>query len=280
VDERIESASPFPGHDTPYLYFGYVNNVPMLNVKGARRELRREEISPQQSVLSQRKDPDQYPELTYIGQLFSGFKLYRDWEFGHDSRQRDVYAADLPTSSLEEDASNLGLMLNNLWADPGIRPRLLEHLQIFYETAEGINTTISGGWVEARLEEKGNLTIPFIRLSDGTLRWLSLLTILLHPSPPPVVCIEEPELGLHPDVIRPLTKLLIEASGHMQLIVTTHSDALVDELTERPESVIVCEKHEKSTRMNRLDAQQLASWLKRYTLGELWHKGEIGGTRW
>ena len=85
---------------------------------------------------------------------------------------------------------------------------------------------------------------------------------------------------MHPDVIRPLAKLLIEASERMQLVVTTHSDALVEELTETPEAVIVCEKESGSTTLRRLRKQELSEWLEDYTLGELWHKGEIGGTRW
>jgi predicted ATPase len=94
------------------------------------------------------------------------------------------------------------------------------------------------------------------------------------------VCLEEPELGLHPDIIRPLAELLIKASQRMQLIVTTHSDALVDHLTDIPESVIVCEKEDGSTTLQRLDRRRLSSWLERYRLGELWRTGEIGGNRW
>jgi len=65
-----------------------------------------------------------------------------------------------------------------------------------------------------------------------------------------------------------------------QLIVTTHSDVLVDELTDMPESILVCEKEKGCTSMKRLDAAQLKDWLEKYSLGELWRKGEIGGTRW
>jgi predicted ATPase len=66
----------------------------------------------------------------------------------------------------------------------------------------------------------------------------------------------------------------------MQLIVTTHSDALVDQFTEAPDSVIVFEKEEGETEMRRLKKERLAAWLKRYTLGQLWRTGEIGGNRW
>ena len=280
TDERIEDAKEAPGKDRPYFYFGYERSRPLFNVKEGRRYLRREEIDPQKSVLSQRKDLTQYPEVTYLGQLFSSFRLYRNWQFGSDSDVRDLYGAERRNDFLEEDMSNLGLMLNRFRSDPRTKSELLRYLRMFYEEAEDIQTPIQGGLVDIRLEEKSKITISASRLSDGTLRWLALLTVLLHPSPPPLVCIEEPELGLHPDMIRPLAQLLGEASKRMQLIVTTHSDALVDEFTETPQDVIVCEKHSGSTEMRRLDREQLASWLERYTLGQLWHKGEIGGTRW
>jgi predicted ATPase len=131
-----------------------------------------------------------------------------------------------------------------------------------------------------RVEEENGIAILATRLSDGTLRWLSLLTILLHPEPPPLVCIEEPELGLHADMIRALVKLVVNASERMQRVVTTHSDAVVDELSGTPEAVIVCEKHESSTALKRLTQEELSEWLSRYTLGQLWRTGEIGGNHW
>ena len=280
VDERIENEKPDEGHDRPYLYFDYQGGRPVLNVGGERRSLRHEEIDPQKSILSQRKDPDQYPELTSLGKFFGSFRLYRNWEFGPNSQVRDLYGAELKSDFLDEDMSNLALMLNNLWAEPKCKGELRNNLKMFYDGAEEISTRIQGGLVDLRLEEQGEISIPASRLSDGTLRWLSLLTILLHPDPPPLVCIEEPELGLHPDIMRPLARLLLNAADRMQLFVTTHSDALVDELSQTPNAVIVCEKHDGSSVLKRLDADELSKWLKRYTLGQLWRTGEIGGNRW
>jgi predicted ATPase len=125
-----------------------------------------------------------------------------------------------------------------------------------------------------------NQPISATRLSDGTLRYLCLLAILCHPELPPLVCIEEPEIGLHPDILPAVAKLLVEASRRTQLIVTTHSDALVDALTDTPEAIVVCEKHEGSTTMRRLEKAALEDWLKDYSLGQLWQKGELGGNRW
>ena len=138
---------------------------------------------------------------------------------------------------------------------------------------------IEYGTVQVFIQE-GNVAIPATRLSDGTLRYLCLLAVLCDPDPPPLVCIEEPELGLHPDILPDLAGLLRDTSERCQLIVTTHSDTLVDALTETPESVVVCEKHDAQTRMRRLNGDDLSEWLKRYRLGEFWASGGIGGNRW
>ena len=127
---------------------------------------------------------------------------------------------------------------------------------------------------------EGDFSIPATRLSDGTLRYLCLLAILCDPEPPPLICIEEPELGLHPDILPKLADRLVAASERTQLIVTTHSDILVDAMTERPEAVVVCEKHEGRTEMKRLRKEDLAAWLGKYRLGQLWIDGQLGGKRW
>ena len=87
-------------------------------------------------------------------------------------------------------------------------------------------------------------------------------------------------MGLHPDVLSTLAELLKEASTRTQVIVTTHSDVLVDALTDRPEAVLVCSRDESGTAMQRLNRENLKPWLEKYRLGQLWTRGEIGGTRW
>jgi predicted ATPase len=118
--------------------------------------------------------------------------------------------------------------------------------------------------------------IPATRLSDGTIRFMAILAQLLSPTPPPLICMEEPELGLHPDAIALLASLLQEASTRTQLIVTTHSDILISALTEVADSVLVSE-YRNGTVMQRVESSQLRFWLDKYTLGEIWRIGEIGG---
>jgi len=87
-------------------------------------------------------------------------------------------------------------------------------------------------------------------------------------------------LGLHPDVIPKIAKLLIDASQRAQLVVTTHSESLVSSLSEIPESVVICERVLDGTTLRRLERERLNEWLERYSLGELWAMGEVGGNRW
>jgi predicted ATPase len=281
VDEAVEEEL-LRGLGAPGMSYRYQHGNPVLkNAAGTERALRREDIAADQSVLSQFKDPVAYPEITYLGKKYAKIRLYREWGTGPQTMPRLPQKTDLPGFSLAEDASNLGLVLNNLESRPGMRASLVEKLREFHEPISDISTKVHGGTVQLFLHEQGmKQAIPATRLSDGTLRFLCLLAILCHPSPPPLVCIEEPEIGLHPDVVPAVAKLLVEASQRMQLIVTTHSDALVDALTDTPEAVLVCEKHQGSTTMRRLDKAALKDWLERYTLGQLWRKGELGGNRW
>ena len=279
-DERIENEQAHPDREGPYFYFAYMNGRPYLNLKEiGQRQLLREDVNPEQSILSQRRDPDSYPEITYLGDALRKIRLYREWSFGRSTPPRLPQPADLPNDFLAEDGRNLGLVLNLLRTKPGVKKKLLEALRELNEAIDDFDTLIQGGTVQLFMQE-GNISIPATRLSDGTLRYLCLLAIVCHPNPPPLVCIEEPELGLHPDILPPLAKLLLEASERCQLIVTTHSEVLVDALTDSPESILVCEKPKDRTEMRRLERKDLAAWLERYRLGELWRSGELGGNRW
>ncbi|MDQ6955030.1 MAG: AAA family ATPase, partial [Mariprofundaceae bacterium] len=173
----------------------------------------------------------------------------------------------------------LGLVLNSIRQFPDAKRKLLDSLRQLYEGITDYEVAIDSGYVQVFIEENG-MSIPATRLSDGTLRYLSLLAVLCHPKPPALICIEEPELGLHPDVLSHLAELLIEASQRTQLFVTTHSETLVDALSDTPESVLVCEKENVGTSIRRCDQDELSVWLEKYSLGELWRRGGIGGNRW
>jgi len=250
---------------------------------GGGRELRtisRAEISTQQSILSQRRDPDQFPEITYLGEEFRRIQLFRKWQMGPDSPARKHQATDLPGDFLLEDASNLARIIDSLRFSRGLRDDIHKHLAKFADHMIEVTTKMDFGTASVYVEERGGHPISARRLSDGTLRYLCLLVILCHPEPPPLICIEEPELGLHPDMIGEIAELLVEASKRTQLIVTTHSEILVSALSETPEFILVCEQDAGGTKMRRLKKDRLKKWLERYSLGDLWRKGVVGGNRW
>ena len=279
VDEIIEDEHPKDERVPVPYYYHFNDGRPTLNVKGEKRFLQQEDVDMEKSILSQRRDPDQYPEITFLAKQFGSMKLYREWSFGRYTISRLPQKADLPNDMLEPDGSNLGLVLHRLRRDPAVKQRLLEALRALYDGIDDYDVHIEGGTVQVFFQE-GRFSVPATRLSDGTLRYLSLLAILCHPSPPPLICIEEPELGLHPDVLPTLADLMKEASERCQLIVTTHSDVLVDAMSDQPESVLVCEKGRDGTMLHRLSREELKPWLEHYRLGELWQRGDIGGTRW
>ena len=280
TDEQIENEEAYAGHDRPYIFFELHGDRAVLNYRDdTQRHLRLEDLDSQQSVLAQRRDPDHYPELTWLGDTYPRMRLYREWSFGRNAPPRSAQDAALPNDFLSEGGQNLGLMLNRLKREPRAKKQFLKALRQLYEGVEDFDVIVEGGTVQVIIQED-DITVPAIRLSDGTLRYLCLLAILCHPTPPPLVCLEEPELGLHPDILPGLADLLRNASERCQLIVTTHSDTLIDALTDSPESVVVCEKENGQTRLKRLDKDDLSHWLDKYRLGELWSSGELGGNRW
>jgi predicted ATPase len=236
-------------------------------------------IDANRSIIGYIRDPGLYPELAYLENLFLNIQFAGEWQLSRYSPSRLPQRADLPTDVLWEDASNLGLILINYSSKT--RGEIIESLKQVYEDIEEIQARVEGNTIQTFIQERGlSAPTPAIRLSDGTMRYLCLLTLLKQPTLPPILCIEEPEIGLHPDVIHTVAELLIEASQRTQLIVTTHSESLVSALVDAPESVVVCERDSSGTHLKRLDSERLKKWLEKYSLGELWMTGEIGGTRW
>lgn len=281
-EERIEASQPSRGKDKAFFYFGYEYGHPTLNVKSEEmpRQLKRETIDSERSILSQRRDPDLYPELTYLGDTYKRIRLYREWSFGRSNHSREWQSTSGNNDYLTPNGDNLALMISRLISYPDIKKKIRELLNELYSGITDVNVQVFGGRMQVYLHEQGGFLIPASRLSDGTLRFLCLLVILLHPEPPPLICIEEPELGLHPDAIVAIGKLIKEASTRTQLIITTHSRILIDAFQDSPDDVIVVRREDGCTIMERLDPQELSTFLQDYSLSTLWSSGDIGGNRW
>src|SRR5258708_9885515 len=127
------------------------------------------------------------------------------------------------------------------------------------------------------MEGQGDQDFGPGQLSDGSIRCMALVTLLLKPPDrlPGLLVIDEPELGLHPAAEQVLAGLLKSASHHTQVLVATQSATFLDHFA--PEDVVVVENETGASTFTRLQAEGLRSWLKRYTLGQIWNKNLIGG---
>ena len=240
--------------------------------------------APFESILSfgyKGQENEKIPQKFELRHLFKAILAYTDLHTNRSAETRKPQLPDVPNDFLVEDASNLALVLNDFEHRGDTKDKIVENLKKFNPRIKDYSIRILGGTVQLFIREEGlEKPISAMRLSDGTLRYLCLLAILCHPDPPPLICIEEPETGLHPDILPTIAELMIEASQRTQLIVTTHSDILVSAFSAHPEAVLVCEKDEDGTHFKRLEAEKLKVWLEEYMLGEAWLRGAIGGTRW
>ena len=242
------------------------------------------------SVLSEIRSYADYPAITETARMLSATKVYRSWEVGRDSPVRRPQRTDGDPNFLEEDFSNLALVVNDLLSRR-LEPSLDSYLKRFYETYESLHPRIFGNTIELIVNETGMPSaLPASRLSDGTIRFIALLAILCHPDPPPLICIEEPEIAMHPDSLGLIAELLRKASERTQIIVTTHSPEFVSHFSDEPEYIVVCNRDaEEGTQFHRVTRQELTDWqgiyqqtgkeLVVYGLSEMWMSGSIGGVR-
>ncbi len=237
-------------------------------------------VAPSASALATFLTPLAPEPVRVLAREFDSISLYREFNTGPRSAARWGVSANIPGEALVEGGDNLAMVLNRMDVTDSIAG-INAYLHRFSEHFHDVKVSTKENIVQLLLKETGlSERVTGIRLSDGTLKFLCLLVVLLQKDPPPLICIEEPEIGLHPDAVQLVAELLVEASERTQLVVTTHSEALVDAMSSHPEHVIICERDfDWSTQFKRLKHDDLRTWLERYKLGQLWRLGEIGGTR-
>ena len=190
--------------------------------------------------------------------------------------------AIIPASHPGRNGESLFAALYNMRESKASRPfyeRVEETLHLAFPDFDHLELQVVGaGQITLAWHEK-SLTIPLYptQLSEGTLRFLWLTTALLSPEPPPLILIDEPEVSLHPELLKILAALLQDTSARIQLLVATHSSDLIRWL--QPDEVVVIDKVEgKSTFTWASDPSlNLDEWLKEYTLSDLWLMGNLGG---
>jgi len=128
-------------------------------------------------------------------------------------------------------------------------------------------------------ETESNYIFGPHQLSDGSLRFIALVSLLLQPPDtcPSFIIIDEPELGLHPSAISSFAGMVNSASKHNAIILATQSTNLIDEF--QPDQIMIVERHQerRCSELKRLNDEKLKEWIERYSISELWEKNVIGG---
>jgi predicted ATPase len=224
-------------------------------------------------------------EIKILSKLLRGVQVYQFHDTTNESRIRaKSYIND--NNYLRSDGGNLASVLFGLKnSEDGQRyyKRIVDHIKyaipefgdFVLEPDILSSNSIILNW---KGENSEHLFGPH-QLSDGSLRFMALMTLLLRPVKqlPPIIIIDEPELGLHPAAISILASVVKTVQKDRQIILATQSPNLVDEFEAEEIAIIEKAKDDNCTRIKRLDTEALKEWLEEYTLSELWEKNVLGG---
>ena len=145
-------------------------------------------------------------------------------------------------------------------------------IMVVYEGFQGTNPNK----IKLEWKQKGSdAYFDGFSLSDGTLRFICLAVLLLQPSLPSLILLDEPELGLHPFAITILSEMIEAAARRSQVILATQSVTLLNQFS--PEAIIIADNDGLRTHFRRMTEQDLSSWMNDYSVGDLWEKNIIGG---
>lgn len=215
----------------------------------------------------------------FLRDFFESFNVFHFHDTSSDSNLKQP-SKTLDYKYLKSDGSNLASFLYKIKDTHPKHFKMIEYtirsVAPFFDkfdlTPDSKNQdTIFLTWLEKGSDEYFNAH----HLSDGTLRFIALTTLLLQPELPKTIILDEPELGLHPFAISKLAGMIKKASIHSQIIIATQSVNLVNEFTAN--DIIVVNREDQQTVFKRQSDETLKIWLDDYSIGELWEKNVIGG---
>lgn len=217
----------------------------------------------------------------FVVPAMHSWRLYHFHDTSRSALVKQVYGIN-DNEYLRDDARNLAAFLYRLKNHHEAHyKRIVKAIQLvapFFGDFHLRPTVDNKEKIQLEWTEAGQ-DVPFTAsaLSDGTLRFICLATVLLQPEEfmPAAILIDEPELGLHPFAIAVLGGLMKSAAGQHQLIVSTQSVELVNEF--EADDLIVVDKQGGASTFKRLNGEELAEWMVDYSLGELWKKNLLGG---
>ena len=220
--------------------------------------------------------------LEVTEKLLKGIEIYDNFDTAFESpiRQLSPYYSEV---NLLSDGKNLTGLLSYLNGNSvkAFDKLVEEFKKINPNFRELVFTTPIAGKSLLSLKEKNlDRAITIEHISDGTLRYLLLLSIFYNPKRRSVVCLDEPEMGLHPDMINGVARgIKYAAQNGTQMIIATHSPLLLNAF--ELEDLIIFEKNESNeTIVKKVSEEDFPDWEGEFLAGQMWLRGQIGGTRW
>lgn len=220
-----------------------------------------------------------YPRAKYIRTLLESFIVYHF----HDTSKTSPMRQPCPigdNSGLRHDASNLPAVLFKLQQTDPNAYRLIEasvrSVAPYFKRFRLAPMATDESRIKLEWEEQdSDMYLDAKALSDGTLRFIALATLLLQTKLPETIIIDEPELGLHPAAMVKLSAMIKRASSDAQIIVATQSATLISNF--EVEDLIIVGRSDNQSTFTRSEQAEYSRWLADYSLGELWEKNVIGG---
>ncbi|MBM3436884.1 MAG: hypothetical protein FJY07_11780 [Bacteroidetes bacterium] len=267
-----------------YKYLDFINGRGKLTErveKSGIKYIEYDDYDSQELVLSKVFDSERYWPLDTLRKAITDIEVYDYFDTTASSPLRKAMKAT-SGKRLLSDGSNLPQILNTLKiSHKKDYNQLIQLLNDVNENFQGFDFHFLGsGNFELMLDEsKLNSSIHVTNISDGTLRYLCLLSIMYNPDRGSFICIDEPEVGLHPDMTLNITNAIKNASLNSTMIIATHSESILDAV--EVEDVRVFEKEsDNSTVVRSFKNEEFEKWYDEYNLGRMWRKGDIGGNRW
>jgi len=223
---------------------------------------------------------DSSDKISFFQTNIGDVRVYHFHDTGSNAKVKQQHAT-FDTLRLQVDGGNLAAYLGMLrTSHPDSYRMILDAIRLvapFFD--DFVPARGNGKQIQLEWQEKGKPDVVFNAhaLSDGTLRFICLSTLLLQPWDlmPDTILIDEPELGLHPYAIAILADLLKRAAERKQVIVSTQSVELMNLM--EPEDIVVADREDGASTFHRLDPERLKGWLEDYSLGELWNQNVLGG---
>lgn len=215
----------------------------------------------------------------YLRNYFEDFRIFHFHDTSSGSPMKQVNNIN-DYKYLKEDGSNLAAFLYKIKETNPTNLKLIENIirsvAPFFDRFDLVPDSINKDMIQlVWLEKNSDEYFNSHNLSDGTLRFIALTTLLAQPDLPKTIIIDEPELGLHPYAIQKLAGMIRSASTKSQIIISTQSTNLVDQFNV--DDIIVVDRNDNQTVFTRKTEDELSHWLKDYSLSELWEKNVIGG---